>query len=145
DRRLDRERAAALHRNADVRVLAMNDSNELFPHLGRHGVEVGVPRSPVAQHRHLRGERRRDGAGREEDRIARKEAHRCLGIAVLRRMPFCRLLTIYTDAGPMRKMQKSPSAGGNGGARPSPRKPPARATAKSASSSPGGADAIALV
>ena len=78
DRRLDGERAAALHRDADVRVLAVDDGDELFPHLAGDGVEVGVPRSPVAQHRHLRGERRRDGAGREQDRIARKEAHGCL-------------------------------------------------------------------
>ena len=75
DRRLDGERAAALHRNADMRVLAMDDVDELLPHLGGDGIEVGVPRSPVAQHRHLGGERRRDGAGRQQDRIARKEAH----------------------------------------------------------------------
>jgi hypothetical protein len=30
---------------------------------------------PITQHRHFRGERSRDGAGREEDWIARKEAH----------------------------------------------------------------------
>lgn len=45
----------------------------------------------------------------------------------------------------MRKMLKTTPAGGNGGARESPRKPPARATAKSASSSKRGADAIALL
>ena len=45
----------------------------------------------------------------------------------------------------MRKMLKTTPAGGNGGTRPSPRKPPARATAKAASSSRGGADAIALL
>ena len=109
---------------------AVDDGDELLPHLAGDGVEVGVPRSPVAQHRHLRGERRRDGAGRQQDRIARKEAHGCpfrSGGTGWRRA-FCRLLTIYTNAGPIRKMLKTTPAGGNGGARPSgPRKPSAPA------------------
>ena len=75
DRRLDRERAAALHRHADVGVLAVDDVEQLAPHFGRDRVEVRVPRAPVAQHRRLRGERRRDGARRQQDRIAREEAH----------------------------------------------------------------------
>ena len=69
------KRAAALQRDAHVRFLAVDDGDELLAHLAGDGVEVGVPRSPVAEHRHFRGERRGDGAGRQQDRIARKEAH----------------------------------------------------------------------
>jgi len=45
----------------------------------------------------------------------------------------------------MCKMLKTTPAGSNGGTRPAPRKPPARATTKPASPSKRGADAIALV
>ena len=150
DRRLDRERAAALHRDADVRVVAVNDVEQLAPHLGGDRIEVRVPRSPVAQHRGLRGERRRDGARREQDRIAGEEAH---GSPVRwSRLPapaagsaYCRLLTIYINPGPIRKMLKTNVSGGHGAARALSRKTPTHRAADPAAPAGNGADAIALV
>ena len=75
DRRLDRKRAAALHRHADVRPFAVDDGEELAPHVGGHRVERVVPRAPVAQHRRLGRQRRGERARREQDGIAGKEAH----------------------------------------------------------------------
>ena len=42
---------------------------------GGDRVELRIPRAPVAQHRHLGGERRRQRPGRQEDRIAAEVAH----------------------------------------------------------------------
>jgi hypothetical protein len=72
---LDRERAAALHWDADVRVRTVDHGEQLCAHAGSDGIELRVPRAPVAQHRGLRGERRRERAGCEEDGIAVLEAH----------------------------------------------------------------------
>ena len=75
DRRLHRERPAALHRHANVRIVTVDDVEQLAAHVGRHRIESGVPRAPVAQHCALRRKRSRQRSGCEEDRVAGKESH----------------------------------------------------------------------
>ena len=70
DRRLDRERAAALHRHARRsrrRRRRCRRGRAATPAVIR--VERGVPRAPVAQHRLLGRERGGQRAGRQQDRI----------------------------------------------------------------------------
>jgi hypothetical protein len=67
EHRLIRGIADALHRHADVTVLAVHQSNEALAHLGREREEIGLVRREIAQHglpgRGMRGHR----AGRQDD------------------------------------------------------------------------------
>src|SRR5207248_1788793 len=61
DGRLDREGAAALHRNALVRPAAVNDLEQTLADPPGDAVEVDIPGSPVAQHALPRAQRGRQG------------------------------------------------------------------------------------
>ena len=73
--RFDGKSAATLHRYADMRAVRLNHAKELFPHLARHGIEVRIPRTPVAQHRRLGLQRRGQWTGGQQNRIAGKVRH----------------------------------------------------------------------
>ena len=77
DRGLDGERSAALHRNADVRAVQVNHAEQLVAHFAGDGVEIRIPRAPVAEHRGFRLQRRCQRTWRQENGIARKVGHDC--------------------------------------------------------------------
>ena len=78
DRRLDRERSAALQRNADMRPIPTGQSCQTPAQPPGHLDELGIAGSPVPQHRRLDGRRGGERAGRQQDRIGR-----CTGIGHL--------------------------------------------------------------
>ncbi len=90
-RGLDAERAAALQRHDDVRVVAMHDVEQAAPHARRHGVEVAVPRAPVVQHRELGAQRGRQRAGGQQDAVAVHRSVSCRVVASFGRPPRIRL------------------------------------------------------
>ena len=69
DGRLDREGAAALHRNALVRPAAVNDLQQTLADPPGDAVEVAIPGSPVAQHALFRAQRGRQRAGSQQIRF----------------------------------------------------------------------------
>ena len=69
DRRLDAEGAAALQRNKHMAALAVDHVEQLRTQRRGDGVELGVPGSPVLQHRELGSQRRRQRPGGEEDAV----------------------------------------------------------------------------
>ncbi len=64
-----REGAATLHRHAHMGAFAVDDAHQVVAQAARDGVEGGVPRTPVAQHGLLGGERGGQGAGGQKDRV----------------------------------------------------------------------------
>ncbi len=69
DRGLDRERAAALQRHGDVRLFGLRDLQQLATDARGQRIEVGVPRTPVAQHRELGAQGRRQRSGCQQNGI----------------------------------------------------------------------------
>ena len=65
DGRLDGKGTAALEWNADVGGSGIGDGEDVLAQAGHEGVEGCIPRSPVAQHRLLGGERGGHGPGGE--------------------------------------------------------------------------------
>ena len=76
-RGLDAEGAAALQWHHHVAVVAVHDVEQALAQARGDGVEIGVPRTPVLQHRELGAQRGGQGSGREQDAVA---VHRCLGL-----------------------------------------------------------------
>src|SRR4029077_11344053 len=73
ERRLNRERAAPLERNALMGTPTVYDIEQPLAYPAGDAVEIDVPRAPVAEHRLPGAQRYGEGAGGEEIRVG---AHR---------------------------------------------------------------------
>ena len=70
NRGLHAEGAASLQRHHHMGLGAVNDRQQALSHAGRDGVEVGIPRTPIAQHRQLRAQGGRERTGCQQDLVS---------------------------------------------------------------------------